>query len=388
MRVIHFYNGMGGGVHSVIYNLISLNKDIRIINEVIYIIENRNRETFNRFDFDSTIKEQIFYYDRESNLYYQFKKLYNICSDPTAIYVAHDWFELGMISQLALKNSVIALLHGNYEYYYDLYQKHKNSVNIFLCVSAAMQNKLMSDCNCIHDKIFHFAYPVKNKLLPRLFQDKISIVFVASCLTDPNKNLGIIRLIDFHLVEQESYTEWHIIGSGIELSDLRERLGISSDRLFLYSNVKNNKIDEVYCKANIYLMPSFNEGLPVSLVEAMKNGLVPIVNSWNGSAKYLIESYKNGYIVERNIPLEYSQFILYLSQNPQKFKELSHSAFKISHKFYDEFSQVNEFNNYVKSLVGLNTIRKKEKVYGSRLDNQFIPSPLTKIWRKISNKHK
>lgn len=386
LRVIHFYNGLGGGVHSVIYNLISLNSDDKIINEVVYIVENRNRKSFCRFDFDSTIKEQIFYYDRESSLYSQFEKLSKICHDPTAIFVAHDWFELGMISQLGLKNSVIAFLHGNYDYYYDLYQKHKNFVNIFLCVSAAMKNNLVSDYNCIDDNIFHYAYPVKNKPLTYLTHDKISIVFVASSLMDSNKNLDYIRPIDLYLVEQGLYAEWHIIGSGIELTDLRERLGVLNNRLFLYSNVDNDKMDEIYCKANIFLMPSFKEGLPVSLVEAMKNGLVPIVNSWNGSAEHLIVTNENGYVVQRNEPFVYSQHIIYLSQNLQKLKQLSLASYNSSHKLYDENAQVVEFNNHIKSLAGLVTIRKKEKIYGSRLDSPLIPSYFTKILRGISNK--
>jgi len=388
LRVIHFYNGQGGGIHSVINNLISLDKGIGVTNEVIYIIEKKNRNTFCRFKLDSKVREHFFYYDRQSNLHSQFKKLSKIFYDQSAILVAHDWFELGMISHLSLKNPVISILHGNYEYYYGLYKNHKNAVNIFLCVSNALRNKLISDYDGIRTNIFHYTYPVKNRPISLINPEKISIIFVASSLNDPNKNLGYIQTIELNLIEQELYAEWHIIGAGLELAQLREKLGISSERLFHYSDVDNEKMDEIYCKANIFLMPSFNEGLPVSLVEAMKNGLVPIVNSWNGSAEQLIESNVNGYIVQNNEPLEYSKHILFLSRNPKKISEFSLAAYISSHQLHDEHLQVTEFKTHLKAIVGQDTFRMKQKVYGSRLDGSFIPAWVTKTLRIISNKLK
>jgi glycosyltransferase involved in cell wall biosynthesis len=386
MRIIHFYNGRGGGIHSVINNLISLNNDIEVTNEVVYIIENKYQQTFCRFELDSNIKEHFFYYDKRSNLYTQFKHLATIIPDESTILVAHDWYELGMISQLALKNPVISILHGNYEYYYDLYKKHNNAVSIFLCVSNAIRNKLISDYNGVQNKIFHYSYPVKNRPFYLINQDKISIIFVASNLADPNKNLGCVQAIDLFLIEQHIFAEWHIIGAGIELTQLRKDLGISPERLFHYVNVSNIKMHGIYSTANIFLMPSFNEGLPVSLVEAMKNGLVPIVNSWNGSAQCLIETNVNGFIVQNNEPKEYAQYIIYLSNNQRKMIELSFAAYNSAHQQHDESRQIIEFKKYLKTAVTLNTARKKEKVYGSRLDSPFIPAFLTKTLRIFTSK--
>jgi glycosyltransferase involved in cell wall biosynthesis len=386
LRIIHFYNGLGGGVHSVINNLISFDKEVSLVSEVVYIVENKHKNSYFRFHFNQSIKEHFFFYDKMSNLNYQFQQLYKIFNDENAILVAHDWFELGMISHLAIKNPVISILHGNYEYYYELYKKHKNSVSFFLCVSKALHNKLITDYNGIRDKIFHYSYPVKNRPFSFIDHNKISIIFVASNLADPNKNLACIQAIELYLIEEHVYAEWHIIGAGIELPQLQKNLGISPERLFHYANVDNIDMDGIYSKANIFLMPSYNEGLPVSLVEAMKNGLVPIVNSWNGSAEQLVETNVSGYIVQNNEPMEYSKYIIYLSKNPRKIFELSIAAYNCSHHLHDETLQVIEFKTYLKDAVALNTIRKKEKVYGSRLDSPFIPAFLTKTLRSISSK--
>jgi glycosyltransferase involved in cell wall biosynthesis len=253
-------------------------------------------------------------------------------------------------------------------------------------VSNAIRNKLISDYNGVINKIFHYSYPVKNRPFYLINQDKISIVFVASNLADPNKNLRSIQAIDLYLIEQRVYAEWHIIGAGIELTQLQNDLGISPERLFHYANVNNIKMDGIYSKANIFLMPSFNEGLPVSLVEAMKNGLVPIVNSWNGSAQCLIETNVHGYVVHSNEPKEYSQHIIYLSKTPRKMIELSLAAYNRAHQLHDESLQIIEFKTYLKAALTLNIIRKKEKIYGSRLDSPLIPAFLTKTLRIISSK--
>lgn len=56
-----------------------------------------------------------------------------------------------------------------------------------------------------------------------------------------------------------------------------------------------------YCSADAFILPSYLEGLPMSLLEAMSCGLVPIVSRVGGNVE-LIEDEENGFFVEpRNI---------------------------------------------------------------------------------------
>lgn len=69
------------------------------------------------------------------------------------------------------------------------------------------------------------------------------------------------------------------------------------------------------CKAvDIFVFPSYREGLPVALMEAMASGLPVICSNVRGN-KDLIEEGKGGYLVEPNNTEEFQRFISLLQNN-------------------------------------------------------------------------
>ena len=55
---------------------------------------------------------------------------------------------------------------------------------------------------------------------------------------------------------------------------------------------------EVILQSDIFVLPSYFEGLPMALLETMANGVVPVVTSV-GSIPEIIEHKKNGLLVEK-----------------------------------------------------------------------------------------
>ena len=58
-----------------------------------------------------------------------------------------------------------------------------------------------------------------------------------------------------------------------------------------------DSIYEYYCMADVFVLPSYLEGLPMALLEAMSCGLVPIVSKVGGNVE-LIKERENGFLVE------------------------------------------------------------------------------------------
>ncbi len=52
------------------------------------------------------------------------------------------------------------------------------------------------------------------------------------------------------------------------------------------------KIEEIYRKSIVYILPSYNEGMPMSILEAMSYGL-PIISTDVGSIPSVVNE-KNG----------------------------------------------------------------------------------------------
>jgi glycosyltransferase involved in cell wall biosynthesis len=101
------------------------------------------------------------------------------------------------------------------------------------------------------------------------------------------------------LVERERKNiELHIAGDGPDRKGLEEhasKLGIQ-DKVVFEGFVNQDQLRELYQKSDVFVLPSFAEGLPVVLMEAMALG-VPCVSTWVNGVPELIRDGIDGYTV-------------------------------------------------------------------------------------------
>lgn len=106
---------------------------------------------------------------------------------------------------------------------------------------------------------------------------------------------------------------------------------------------------EVIKSCDIFLLPSFYEGLPMSLIETMSFGLVPIVTEVGGIPN-LVKNGENGVYVEIKDTDSIVRQIKYLDINRDRLQILSTQAqFTIFSKF-DASLYVNELNSCYKMI--------------------------------------
>ena len=74
------------------------------------------------------------------------------------------------------------------------------------------------------------------------------------------------------------------------------RLGLAN-RVRFVGYVPREKIADYYAAAHVFVLPSYNEGMSVALLEAMASGLAVVVTSTGGTAE-LVEADINGFIFE------------------------------------------------------------------------------------------
>ena len=144
ISVYHFHNGTGGGVLSVIRNLLRFSNNPLIENHIIYTINKQQTPVFLMEHIEGAVSEKIFYYSAKWNFYYTCKQLAKYLPNNKAVLVTHDWLELGMISNLGLQNPVITFIHGDYHYYYQLAQLHQAGIDKFIVIARGIETKLQS----------------------------------------------------------------------------------------------------------------------------------------------------------------------------------------------------------------------------------------------------
>lgn len=88
----------------------------------------------------------------------------------------------------------------------------------------------------------------------------------------------------------------HLAGAGPEERNFRilaQQLGIA-DHVLFYGQVQRTKLPSLYRSCDIFVLASYNEGMSVSILEALSYGL-PVISTTSGGAEELIAEGENGF---------------------------------------------------------------------------------------------
>lgn len=173
-----------------------------------------------------------------------------------------------------------------------LYSRASKRLNLQIFVSEKLKEKYgngysnaVAICeNRISSKIIHNAHIEDNIKLSLLFVGRLS------------KEKGIDVLLKA-LVPLGGY-HLSIAGSGAErefLEHQSKELGISNDISFLGNVQWGEPLFELMGKSDLLILPSYSEGLPLVILEAMSFG-VPVIASNVGGIPEIVKNGENGYL--------------------------------------------------------------------------------------------
>jgi len=333
---------------------------------------------------EGAASQQIFYYSAHWNFYYTCTQLSKLLPDEKAVIVAHDWLELGMTGNLGLQNPVVQIVHGNYDYYYELAKKHSESIDQFICVSAAIYDKL---CSLLPERkadIHYCRFPVPSVQFEEYPNRLFHIFYCGRSLDSENKQFKILPEINAKLKSLGSTVHWTIIGKGIN-GDVVKDMMDQHENIVVHDELRNQKLLQLLPGHHIFLLPSLKEGFPVTVVEAMKAGLVPLVTDWEGATGDLIVEGKTGFYFAPGDANGYADAIKVLNDNRQLWKQMSEAGRQKANKMFDPSINTTGIESIIlKAAEGCVKEKFKKKVYGSRLDQPWLPNFLVRGIRSFS----
>lgn len=89
--------------------------------------------------------------------------------------------------------------------------------------------------------------------------------------------------------------------------------------------VERNKTALFYSFADAYLLPSFTEGMPISIIEALRSGL-PVISTRVGGIPDMIEDHVSGLLLNPGAPNEIAEAVLLLRKDQRFRKKLAEGA--------------------------------------------------------------
>lgn len=141
----------------------------------------------------------------------------------------------------------------------------------------------------------------------------------------------ILKFVNKRKKEIEGKIVFYIVGEGPSYEEYKT----SVKRLNLENIIKvlgnRNDVTCLLNNSHIFILPSFDEGLPVAIIEAMRASL-PIISTKVGGIPEMVEDNKEGFLINPD-EKEIEKIILEILNNRVNLKQLS----ELSRKKYEKY---------------------------------------------------
>ena len=162
-------------------------------------------------------------------------------------------------------------------------------------------------------------------------------VFNIVFLGEIGKRKGIFDLVDMLLNFHEEYKgclRLHIGGNG-EVEELQRMIEPIKDVVEFYGWVDVEMKRRLLSQANAYILPSYNEGLPISILEAMSYKL-PIVSTRVGGIPEIVKDGYNGFLIDPGDKNAMKEAIDKLLVDEKLQKKMGEYSYEIVQKYFPQ----------------------------------------------------
>jgi len=281
------------------------------------------------------------YFQLFQNLLFSNADLVYFLINQTAIGFFRD-FPFVVISKIARKKVVLHFRGGDFEKFY-------NNTNIFM---KFVIRKTFSRI----DRMIILCSALKQFFSGLIAEDKISIVPNGLDISfEKNKNSETNKKkILFLSSLRESKGVWQVLFS------VKKVVKFNRDTRFIFAGSWRNENDRIKCEqyikkeglsdyikfkgfiygaekvnllqeANVFVLPSFSEGHPWVIIEAMAAGL-PIVATDTGCIRESVIDGENGFIISRRDSDSLADRLIYLVEHPEEIERMGEK----SREFYKQ----------------------------------------------------
>lgn len=134
-------------------------------------------------------------------------------------------------------------------------------------------------------------------------------------------------------------------GSGPDETEYCKLLSEIPEDCFEFKGLVSGKVKTGLLKqCDIFLLPSLYEGLPISLLEAMSFGLVPVVTDV-GSINTVVKNGETGIIVEMRSSVQIADAVESLVRNDHLFKRISNNSRRYIFENHNPVEYISKLNH-------------------------------------------
>ncbi len=379
MNITYFIDNKLGGVSSLNYNL-TANPIPGSYQCVIHLDLEESKMA--KADIHYPVDKEIhFHYSSNENYHQTLKRLRKLVPDEEGALVLNYNNEMSMLDHYPVKQTTYQLVHDQYNL--RLAEEYGHVVDVFICHNTAIQQGLLKLFPHRNKDIFYMKHGVPVPANTRKYDKErrtLRLLFLGRMVA--SKGIYDLLLINDILRERNIDFEWVCIGNGPELDELKNKWN-KKDKVRFISPQTNKEVIDVCIEQDVFVLPTKFEGTPVSLLETMSAGVVPVISQLEGSIPEIVTK-DIGYCLPVNDNAAFANAIIELYHDRELLKRLSmHCREKIieTYEIKKTATLYHELFARYQSFYKTKTIQKKK--VGAKLDQRYIPERLTKLLRKL-----
>jgi glycosyltransferase involved in cell wall biosynthesis len=235
--------------------------------------------------------------------------------------------------------TIIIHAHGGYfkQFYNESSDKNKQKISVTLN-KASVILALGKEWTCFYESVCNTSVVcLNNAVFPKDLNnnhDEKIYITTMGLLSHKKGTYDLIDVVSKLKGKIDKRYKFVLAGNG-EIEKVKHKINsLNLNDLFVIPGwiSDENKIDEIYRKSLIYVLPSYYEGMPMSILEAMSYEL-PVISTNVGSIPTVINE-NNGFIIEPGNQTVLEEKILELLNNQSIAREFGvNNAKKINENY-------------------------------------------------------
>lgn len=251
----------------------------------------------------------------------------------------------------------VGMAHADSPGVYDLLSRYAGDLDVIGAVSAKITEKLRESAPATPPAVVHFPLGIPmgedHTRRARPAEMPLRILYLGRVAVE-QKRVQFFPEIVGDLVRKQIPFHLTIAGDGPERSWLESRFredGLSSQVTFL-GEVPYDQVRSILDDHDVFLLVSDYEGLPLSLLEAMGAGLVPVVSDLPSGVREVVNR-DNGILVPLEPSRGYSEAIAGLHHDREKLFVMSASAREAVRRNFSTLAMYDRWESMLAQAPGL-----------------------------------
>ena len=304
--------------------------------------------------------------------------------DGPGVVVANDWIELALTSIYDSGRAVVAINHGDFDFYYDLAVRHRDTIDAFVTYTERMCHRLRQLLP--GSPRFDFSVAVRGRYsgVGAAPGARPAAAALRRTAVEGQRHLRSAA----HRSTAAGARASRCCGPFRVPDRMRRssrRTGpIGRDIRWTGQQPKRDVL-RLYEQHDVLVMPSRGEGLPVALLEGGAAALVPVVSDLASGIPEVVESGVSGYRAPVGDIGAFADAIAALDRDRHRLESMSAAVRDVVVRRFDATQRTVEYQRLFARWRELKRARPPHPRlhYGSRLDQPWMPNTAVKMIRSV-----